>query len=549
MKTYASNLEHGPPRVHRIWFILGLVIGELAFLIWAFKFDLSGLAVPANDSLCYLFGENEKACVELRVFICSLRLVPLVFFIFLVTRAGRTLALPAFNLMIKNKGRWHGLTLNVFGVALIIAPNFWSALSGQDRLSPLWLVILAAGTVFMILGFVLWRAPLKDWRDAGAVHLGFVLFTIGLLLPYLALKMGMQAWSMDALQHATFASSAWMLESLGYHTIFDASRSYLGINKFAVIVGHPCAGIWGILLSCSAIFTFGLLMRKQLRLDRIILILPLVALISWIFNVARIVVLVLIGANISPELAVEGFHNYAGWVSFMAIVGLIIFTLDRFPWMQISTQPKASTLKFTDDPAVARLLPFLLWLSGSLAIATIYTNPVYGYPWKVLISGGALLMVARTLPPIHLTVDIAAVFFGLLIAAVWIPVMSAAVPSESLKNLWETPWELAAWAWLFIRLAGTALLVPVIEELFFRDYLQTRIAGISERYGSIIAAVLVSGLFGALHQIFWLAFLSGLALTFIALRRRRIWDAILCHGVANLIIGIYAIWTDNLALI
>ena len=52
-------------------------------------------------------------------------------------------------------------------------------------------------------------------------------------------------------------------------------------------------------------------------------------------------------------------------------------------------------------------------------------------------------------------------------------------------------------AWFIARGIGTVLLVPVIEELFFRDYLETKLQISSGRAGKLLAALATAGLFAA----------------------------------------------------
>jgi hypothetical protein len=89
-----------------------------------------------------------------------------------------------------------------------------------------------------------------------------------------------------------------------------------------------------------------------------------------------------------------------------------------------------------------------------------------------------------------------------------------------------------------VRLAGTCLLVPVVEELAFRGFLLRWL--VSPEFERIPPrawtwwAVLLSSLgFGALHSHWILGTLAGLAFALARLRRGRLGDAILAHALAN----------------
>jgi uncharacterized protein len=106
--------------------------------------------------------------------------------------------------------------------------------------------------------------------------------------------------------------------------------------------------------------------------------------------------------------------------------------------------------------------------------------------------------------------------------------------------------------WIVCRVLGTALVVPVVEELFFRSYLLERLdlrARMGSLWGPIVAVVVSTALFAALHDRWMAAALAGLVFAGFALRRGRIADAIWCHAGANAVIGGYALVTGQWSLI
>jgi len=94
------------------------------------------------------------------------------------------------------------------------------------------------------------------------------------------------------------------------------------------------------------------------------------------------------------------------------------------------------------------------------------------------------------------------------------------------------------------RLIGTALFVPILEELMFRSYIQTRIApdGASPLRLAIAVGV-ATLLFALLHDRWLAAALAGLVFSALVIRSRNITDAILSHGAANLTIALWALVT------
>ena len=83
------------------------------------------------------------------------------------------------------------------------------------------------------------------------------------------------------------------------------------------------------------------------------------------------------------------------------------------------------------------------------------------------------------------------------------------------------------------------LLVPLVEEAFFRGYVLARLDGPGWRRA---AAILVSAaLFALLHDRWLAAFLSGIVFSLVMLRRGRLGDAVAAHAAANLVLAARAV--------
>ena len=75
--------------------------------------------------------------------------------------------------------------------------------------------------------------------------------------------------------------------------------------------------------------------------------------------------------------------------------------------------------------------------------------------------------------------------------------------------------------------------MPIVEELIFRDFLESRLRFGSGIAWTIGAALISAGLFAALHGRWIEAFIAGLIFSAVARRRGNITDAILAHMIAN----------------
>ncbi len=102
--------------------------------------------------------------------------------------------------------------------------------------------------------------------------------------------------------------------------------------------------------------------------------------------------------------------------------------------------------------------------------------------------------------------------------------------------------------WAVVRVLGTAVLVPIVEEMFFRGYLLARLDGpqVWRRAGAVIVSSLA---FALLHGRWVEAGLAGLVFAAVMLRRGRVTDAIWAHVTANSAVAAVAVWRGDWSLI
>ncbi|MEM7321103.1 MAG: CPBP family glutamic-type intramembrane protease, partial [Pseudomonadota bacterium] len=108
---------------------------------------------------------------------------------------------------------------------------------------------------------------------------------------------------------------------------------------------------------------------------------------------------------------------------------------------------------------------------------------------------------------------------------------------------------LALVIWFVLRGVGTILLVPLIEELFFRGYLETRLRLGTGVLWTWIAALVTASLFALLHDRWAEAFAAGLLFSWVKNRNGYVTDAVVSHAIANALIYAVAVLTGNLNII
>ncbi|MBA5690078.1 CAAX prenyl protease-related protein [Rugamonas apoptosis] len=208
-----------------------------------------------------------------------------------------------------------------------------------------------------------------------------------------------------------------------------------------------------------------------------------------------------------------------------------------------------------------RVLPFVAYLAF-IFIADLLTRQGVDaaslrwlYPVKIAIVLGLLLAYWRRyeeLRPARLDwrAAVTAVAAGVLVLVLWI----------NLNAGWMTLGEGAGfdpmtngkidWLLVTVRIAGAALVVPVMEELFWRSYLMRWI--VAPRFQQVAPAqlglrsfVVTVVLFGVEHNLWLAGMVAGAVYGLLYMRSGSLWSPILAHGVTNGLLGGWIISTAH----
>jgi len=381
------------------------------------------------------------------------------------------------------------------------------------------------------------------------------------------------SWLGHRMQAATFRGVKLLL-GLFYTDVFRDSTHYMvGTRAFAVVIADQCSGVEGLALMLSLTVGWLLYARRELRLSRALVLVPLSLLLSWLLNLVRLAALIAIGNAGYPDVALGGFHSQAGWILFSCVALAFLLTVDNVAWFRQSA------------PALAEVPSPAPQVSSS-PLAASNLAAVYLLPWLAVLAAGLLAQAAsggfEWLYPLRLIAALA-VFFayrrqylrmdwrfgwlgpaaGVLVFALWIAIDQAIGRDAASSNgvlLTGVAQGLARLshvqrvAWILTRILAAVTTVPLAEELAFRGYIARRILSPnveSVPLGSLsLVAVLASSLaFGILHGRMWLAgTLAGVVFALVARLRGRLGEAVAAHATANLLLALWVIARGNYSL-
>ena len=212
-------------------------------------------------------------------------------------------------------------------------------------------------------------------------------------------------------------------------------------------------------------------------------------------------------------------------------------------------------------PAIPFVAPFaafliLLGLRSYLPIASRWE-----YPLRVVIVSGVLVLVSRGIISWRPVRPASSVFIGVLVFAIWI-LPDLVWPSYRHHWLFENaitgtarsslPAGLRSDAvFLAFRLFGTMIVVPIIEELFWRGWLPRYMIDSNFRKiplgnFSAMSFCLTAALFASEHGPFWdVGLLAGLTYNWWMLRTRNLADCMIAHAVTNACLGAFVVFRDQ----
>jgi uncharacterized protein len=215
--------------------------------------------------------------------------------------------------------------------------------------------------------------------------------------------------------------------------------------------------------------------------------------------------------------------------------------------------------------ALVRVLPFVAFMALLALRGAAPADGSWGfdtrwlYAAQVVVPGAMLAWWWREYGELSLhnaptlLEGLTAVAVGLVVFVLWIsldaPWMTlntgAAAPFAPLNAQGGLDWPLVA-----TRLAGAALLVPVMEELFWRSFLmrwiqQPVFEGLQPQQVGVKAVLLSTFVFVLAHTLWLAAIVAGVAYAWLYIRTGKLWTAVIAHAVTNGALGIWVLRTGN----
>jgi hypothetical protein len=211
-------------------------------------------------------------------------------------------------------------------------------------------------------------------------------------------------------------------------------------------------------------------------------------------------------------------------------------------------------------PAVARIVPFALYIVVLAVIGEVPDTALdkrWLYPVQVGLVAVALVWFWSRYEELRRPGPVSAVHIGLgvlvgaVVFALWI-VLDAdwMVVGEAGKGFDPRDDGRVNVALAAIRILGAAVIVPVMEELFWRSFVMRWIDGqdflkVDPGSASMKALVVSSAIFAVEHHEWFAGLVAGLAYAWLYRFTRNLWVPVIAHAVTNAMLGAYVLYTGH----
>jgi exosortase E/protease (VPEID-CTERM system) len=403
--------------------------------------------------------------------------------------------------------------------------------SSDALLAAAWIgcgAVVAASLIYVALP----RPALRAVAPRLSAALGIGVLVGG--ITWSASLLSQQAWG--ALEPAAVRMAAGLLRLVEDDVVVDVPSALLGTSRFQVVVSRVCSGIEGVTLLFAFLAAAIVFDRRSLRIARALWLLPLAMAISYLANILRIALLVLVGAHVAPQVALGGFHSKAGWLFFCGLAIAFLAVLRTSPYFRRDA-PGSEREPVLQSRAAPYLLPLLVVMASAIVTGLFSSGVDLAYGVRVL-AGALVLFAYRRRYAWSWAPSAWPIAIGVAVFGMWLALAQGGDGEHLRAALAELP-PAAAIGWLAVRAIGTIVVVPVVEELAFRGYLLRLVMDSTDFTRADVTRVhplafaVSSVAFGLLHGDWLAGILAGLAFAWAQQRRGRLEDAIVAHALTN----------------
>jgi uncharacterized protein len=209
------------------------------------------------------------------------------------------------------------------------------------------------------------------------------------------------------------------------------------------------------------------------------------------------------------------------------------------------------------SPIHARVAPFVIFLVLTTCQGMFGEAGRYWFYMAKTLAGMWLVLEMRPfVPEMRWAFGWEAVLAGVGVFALWVG-LDGLYPRLADPGKGAEPFtqfgagSALAWVYIVFHIAGMTVVVPPLEEVFYRSFLYrylVKIDFLAMPLGQFhaLSFVVTSCVFGLIHPDRWLAgILCGLIYQWLVIRKKRLGDAITAHAITNFLLGVWIVWKGD----
>jgi CAAX prenyl protease-like protein len=215
--------------------------------------------------------------------------------------------------------------------------------------------------------------------------------------------------------------------------------------------------------------------------------------------------------------------------------------------------------KLRASPIHARVVPYVVILLLTFVQDGFEGSTRYWmYLAKMIVSAWCIWQVRDLVPEVRWAISWEAVVVGVAICAVWVG-LDPYYPKIELLFKTGHPWNpfeqfgkgsAMGWSFWAVRTFGSAIVVPPIEEAFFRSFVyryfvRTDFQTMPLNRFHPMSFVVTALLFGLVHYQWLGGVICGMAFQWLVIRKNRLGDAMMAHAITNFLLGVWIVWKGD----
>jgi len=210
------------------------------------------------------------------------------------------------------------------------------------------------------------------------------------------------------------------------------------------------------------------------------------------------------------------------------------------------------SISYAKRPYIPYIAPFALFAVCTYIGPFLHISPGIVYPIKTVLVGASLVYFWKSYKPeIQFSFNWLAVISGVFVFVIWVlPEGLYPQIGHSEFNPFKYVSGYGVYLLIVFRMAGASLVVPVMEELFWRSFalrfaMTSGFKSVPLGQFSWFSFIFISVLFGLEHHRWLVGIFAGMIYAGLLYRTKNLFAPIVSHAVTNFVLGLYVVWSHK----